>query len=73
MITYVRITDGLIGTTAHAFLAALADLGVVDVRMPVPEKHDFPQHVVGTGFHALPAGLAAAPIQLDVLRLQVAQ
>ncbi len=68
---HVSIADRLIRAGAYAFLASFACLGVTDDRMPMPQDTDHPEHTIGAGLQAFPAGLALVRVELYELCLRV--
>ena len=69
----IGINERICGACLHAFIASFAQFRLLDACMLMKTKQqvDFSNHVVRTGFNALPASLAKVFIQPNEFRLIV--
>ena len=68
---HIRVADRLVGTTIYAFLAPLACLRMIDVRMAMIEKDYFSKNTVRACLDTIQAGPTFAAVEFNVLRIRV--
>jgi hypothetical protein len=59
------LRQGAISAYTYTFQASPALFGIYEYGVPVPRQINFPQHLIGTGTEAFPAGFAFVRAQLN--------